>query len=551
MDFMNWKGWWSSLFKQAFVVPIFLFFMYLILKFLNTGFLEDKSLFTDGSWGTQILQVAVPLLIVAILLLKAKEIATSMSGMVAEYAMKAATFAGGVAGGAVLGGAALGASKIAGMTAGRLSNENMKDYASGVKGNKLEQWAARRAVTVGDFSKNNSFDIRKTAAGAAMAKQSGFNFDNGVLSTLNMGTEDTKGGSFGRESRRKLAAEEKSKKYGFNQDKWNTLDDAEKKNKEDFTHAEEKVKELNERVQYLKDLQSGGATMALNNAGVSVPINEAIIEATNAKNHEVKHKNHLAHVGHEIHDRKDYVQKERQDYIIANEKKKGGVVMPKAKNDIYAENDMTLPDGTRVRRNELLVAKDQKITNNHLKGILRELKNAGATPTGLDIYEKRFEQFDVKQSFTYQTRNAAGGLDTNTVDARKYSPKERQDIIDKATKGKASTAELNALKKNFDYINSTNTKAGEILTDIGERMAQGAGLGLYGGALGVAAGAVGGLGFGIAEVVSQLNKYNKNFAENLTRITDEAKKMAKKDGGGDHKAASTAAKPADDHGGHH
>lgn len=546
MDFMNWKGWWSSLFKQAFVVPIFLFFMYLILKFLNTGFLEDKSLFTDGSWGTQILQVAVPLLIVAILLLKAKEIATSMSGMVAEYAMKAATFAGGVAGGAVLGGAALGASKIAGMTAGRLSNENMKDYASGVKGNKLEQWAARRAVTVGDFSKNNSFDIRKTAAGAAMAKQSGFNFDNGVLSTLNMGTEDTKGGTFGRESRRKLAAEEKSKKYGFNQDKWNTLDDAEKKNKEDFAKADETHKEKSDEVASLRSRWESERDATAKNAL------QDLMKAKAAERDEaLEKKKHLAHEAHEIHDRKDYVQKERQDYIIANEKKKGGVVMPKAKNDIYAENDMTLPDGTRVRRNELLVAKDQKITNNHLKGILRELKNAGATPTGLDIYEKRFEQFDVKQSFTYQTRNAAGGLDTNTVDARKYSPKERQDIIDKATKGKASTAELNALKKNFDYINSTNTKAGEILTDIGERMAQGAGLGLYGGALGAGAGAVGGAIFGLAEAVSQLNKYNKNFAENLTRITDEAKKMAKKDGGGDHKAASTAAKPADDHGGHH
>lgn len=551
MDFMNWKGWWSSLFKQAFVVPIFLFFMYLILKFLNTGFLEDKSLFTDGSWGTQILQVAVPLLIVAILLLKAKEIATSMSGMVAEYAMKAATFAGGVAGGAVLGGAALGASKIAGMTAGRLSNENMKDYASGVKGNKLEQWAARRAVTVGDFSKNNSFDIRKTAAGAAMAKQSGFNFDNGVLSTLNMGTEDTKGGTFGRESRRKLAVEEKKKKYGFNQDKWNALDDAEKKNKDDFAKADADFKATSDQVKTLEEERANAAAQGLTFAKQN-ELNSALRE----KNKLLHKRNHLSHEAHELHDRKEYVQNERQDYMVAKEKQKGGVTMPVARAEIIAQRDMVLQDGTRVRAGTTIVEKGEKITNSKLKAVIRELKRQ-KDPNGLDdayiesVETNRVKQFVTKEAFDVQIIDGAGQLQPIHYNSgSELSPEQKNKLISGMEKQGASTEEINRIKDKIGYINSANTRTGEILTDIGERMAQGAGLGLYGGALGVAAGAVGGLGFGIAEVVSQLNKYNKNFAENLTRITDEAKKMAKK-AGGDHKAASTAAKPADDHGAHH
>lgn len=102
LDKMHHSVWWPELMQQSFVVPIFLFFLYLILLFMNTGFLSGFKTFTNSTSGG-ILSVVVPLIIITMLLLKAKDIATKMSGDVGQAFSKMGSAVGGLALGGALG----------------------------------------------------------------------------------------------------------------------------------------------------------------------------------------------------------------------------------------------------------------------------------------------------------------------------------------------------------------------------------------------------------------------------------------------------------------
>lgn len=112
---MHYSQWWPELFKQSFLVPIFLFMLYLILLFVNTGFLKGFKTFDNTTTGG-ILDVIVPLIIITFLLKAAKDIATDMSGDIG----KAFASAGSAIGGLALGGALGGYAKLGRATVGKL-----------------------------------------------------------------------------------------------------------------------------------------------------------------------------------------------------------------------------------------------------------------------------------------------------------------------------------------------------------------------------------------------------------------------------------------------
>jgi len=99
---IGWKNWWPDTLKMAFLAPVFIFFLYIIIKFLDTGL----GLFsTDGKSGLDfILGITIPFIFIMIFLIKAKGIASDMSGEIGKQ------ITGGIAatGGMLLGGAALG-----------------------------------------------------------------------------------------------------------------------------------------------------------------------------------------------------------------------------------------------------------------------------------------------------------------------------------------------------------------------------------------------------------------------------------------------------------
>ena len=106
IEMVGWKKWWPETLKMAFLAPVFIFFMYLIIKFLDTGL---GLLINDDAGGLDfILGIFVPFIFIMILLTKAKDIASKMSGTLGQSITNGIKAVGGVA----LGGAALGTAMI-------------------------------------------------------------------------------------------------------------------------------------------------------------------------------------------------------------------------------------------------------------------------------------------------------------------------------------------------------------------------------------------------------------------------------------------------------
>jgi hypothetical protein len=131
--------WFKKLVSMAFVVPVFLFFMYLIIKFLRV--IDVSQIVGNGQFTTTqvIMATCIPLAFIVILLLRAKETAVSMSGEVAKYAMQGASFVGGLAVGAATGGAAsLGRATLGRAASSFANDEKLKEKAEKVF-NKIKQ----------------------------------------------------------------------------------------------------------------------------------------------------------------------------------------------------------------------------------------------------------------------------------------------------------------------------------------------------------------------------------------------------------------------------
>ncbi len=123
---MEWGKWKDTLISQTFMVPIFLFFLYLIIMFLNTSFFSAAV--TAGSTTTQkILGVIIPLMLLTFMLIKAKDTAMGMAG---EMGKKMSGITG-FAGGALLGGTAMLGRQTLGRAGNALANsESMKKFAA-------------------------------------------------------------------------------------------------------------------------------------------------------------------------------------------------------------------------------------------------------------------------------------------------------------------------------------------------------------------------------------------------------------------------------------
>jgi len=157
MDMVGWKKWWPETIKLAFLAPVFVFFIYLIIKFLDTGL---GLVINDSKGGLDfILGIFVPFIFIMILLTKAKDIAKDMSGKIGQSITnglaKVGGMALGVAGGAALG---LGATALRG-TVGRAgsaiaNSETLKKAESrGVFG-------AKTLRNIGNTAGKGSMDIR-------------------------------------------------------------------------------------------------------------------------------------------------------------------------------------------------------------------------------------------------------------------------------------------------------------------------------------------------------------------------------------------------------
>lgn len=180
---IGWKKWWPETINLAFMAPVFVFFLYIILQFLETGLDITGS---EGKTGIAwVVTISVPFIFIMVLLNKAKAIAEKMSGelgqQIAAAASKAVSAAGGVALGAASGGAALAMRGTLGKAAGNLAkSESLKETAAkgGIRG-----FMASKALKAGELGSKASFDVRNTKGaqklGTVVGKEYGLDIKAG------------------------------------------------------------------------------------------------------------------------------------------------------------------------------------------------------------------------------------------------------------------------------------------------------------------------------------------------------------------------------------
>ncbi|MCX6751256.1 MAG: hypothetical protein NT161_00600 [Candidatus Nomurabacteria bacterium] len=218
------KEWWSNLLKNCFLAPIFIFFLYIIVLFLDIGKnITYNTVSTDPL--QKIMGVVIPFVILFFLLKMAKEIAVKYSGKMGEAVMTGAKMIGGVALGAATGGAALLGSSTIGKYAQKVANkDDLRAQASGDKEHfakmgitdvnvqKKMQAAAQKKLARANYFAKSSFDIRQTGAGKGFSKVSGMDLSKG-LGIKATSTEQLKGGRHAQQEREKEKGIERMKTY--------------------------------------------------------------------------------------------------------------------------------------------------------------------------------------------------------------------------------------------------------------------------------------------------------------------------------------------------
>jgi hypothetical protein len=211
---LKWDTWWGELTQYAILAPVFVFFLYIVYKFIDSDFLKifDIQGFSDtASFLTVILSVTVPMLIVFFMLRQSADIAKSFSGkvggMVSNFIEKGANVVGGLAvGGAVglaTGGVALVGTRLGSRAAKAVGNTGLGKWAA-----QSNSWAARKTRDVLNASQTGSWDLRKTTIGGVLRdntlySQMGLKVSDKISSRVGLGEAKFEGGFKGQQKRRK------------------------------------------------------------------------------------------------------------------------------------------------------------------------------------------------------------------------------------------------------------------------------------------------------------------------------------------------------------
>ncbi len=119
---VGWTHWWPDTLKLAFLAPVFAFFMYIIVGFMDKGLGIVDILFTKDLSGMNLfIAIVVPFIFIMVLLMKAKSIANDMSGEIGQSITNGIKTVGGIALGAAAGGVALAGRSIIGKGMAKMS----------------------------------------------------------------------------------------------------------------------------------------------------------------------------------------------------------------------------------------------------------------------------------------------------------------------------------------------------------------------------------------------------------------------------------------------
>ena len=160
------KEWWSELLKNAFLAPIFIFFLYIIIMF--AGFLNKIVIYPAGTDIFQkMMAIIIPFIIIFILLMKSKDIAVKYSGEMGKAFQKAGAMIGGAAVGVGLGATALAGRYTLGRAATAAANSGWakKWEAAG--------WGGGTAKRLLEKGSKGSFDARGIKVGGKSLSDTG------------------------------------------------------------------------------------------------------------------------------------------------------------------------------------------------------------------------------------------------------------------------------------------------------------------------------------------------------------------------------------------
>jgi len=166
IDMIGWSKWWPETIKLSFVAPVFMFFLYIILQFLDSGLgILDAGAKTGLDFYIAII---VPFAFLMVLLMKTKEITTKMSGTIGEKMVDLAKSVGGATIGTGLGLATGGAAMLGRATIGKAGNKlaNSK-WAKNMAGsdNALSKFIGNKTINAGEKISKKDWDFRNTKLG--------------------------------------------------------------------------------------------------------------------------------------------------------------------------------------------------------------------------------------------------------------------------------------------------------------------------------------------------------------------------------------------------
>jgi hypothetical protein len=254
------QEWTKNLFSAAFMAPIFLFFMYLIIVFLDMGFFDNLALNSSQGFGDMMLRIIIPFIIIMMLVLQAAKISEKMSGEIGSVVAKV--------GGAALGLAAVG---VTGIGAG-IARAGAGVAGSAMSGSKMGGRLGRGIRSMGSTLETGSMDWRNTKGGQAIMKNMGMD----TMGIGSWGSKAGEGGAKGAKERYEKARQEDAKRYTDN----NTS--AERK---DLEAIEDRMTEFNDIfAETIKDLEDKvvDARTALKDHAVNEPQKPTV--PRNAKN---------------------------------------------------------------------------------------------------------------------------------------------------------------------------------------------------------------------------------------------------------------------------
>src|SRR3989344_2132197 len=264
------KEWWKNLLENAFLAPLFVFFLYIIVMF--TGFLSEIISYTDSpdldtmaNLMQRIMSVTIPFVIIVMLLTKAKKLAVKLSGDMGAMINKIGAVAGGLALGAATGGTAVAARTVIGGGGG---------YFAGQAAKGAEKMGLKRTAgvlkDVGKFAQKSSFDLR----GVKVAGQS-----LGSITGMKLG--ETQKGGWTEMKKRQV---EKKQKRAEELKQRETSEEKKEVDNAEIKLKDETIKIIDPKILRPEFSELGGLTAKAAMEAIDKKMDKARIDLNDAKN---------------------------------------------------------------------------------------------------------------------------------------------------------------------------------------------------------------------------------------------------------------------------